>query len=98
MLEARDLEAYVIAHDRHELENPLVDENHSLINNDTWYLVPWLQGKNVVKCQWVYNTKFTYEGTIERHKACLIVKGFLSDKASTTLKPFPQLQMWTMFN
>jgi hypothetical protein len=40
MLEARDLEAYVIAHDRHELENSLVDENHSLINNDTWYLVP----------------------------------------------------------
>jgi hypothetical protein len=29
-----------------------------------------------VKCRWVYRTKFTSEGVVERHKACLVVKGF----------------------
>jgi hypothetical protein len=29
-----------------------------------------------MKCRWVYRTKFTSEGVVERHKECLVVKGF----------------------
>jgi hypothetical protein len=35
-----------------------------------------LQGKNIVKFQWVYNTKFTFEGIVERHKSRLVANGF----------------------
>jgi hypothetical protein len=40
-------------------------EIDSLSKNHTWDLVPQLQGKNVVKCRWVYRTKFTFEGVVE---------------------------------
>jgi len=48
----------------------------SLVKNHNWDLVPQLQGKKIVKCEWVYKTKFTFEGVIEHHKYRLIVKGF----------------------
>ena len=47
----------------------------SLEKNHTLDLLPRPHGKNIVKCQWVYRTKFTCEGSIEHHKACLVVKG-----------------------
>jgi len=54
----------------------MFDEYHSLMKNQTWDLVPRPQGKNVRKCRWVYNTKFTSEGVVERNKACLVAKVF----------------------
>jgi hypothetical protein len=30
----------------------------------------------VVKYRWVYMTKFTFEGAVERHKTCLVAKFF----------------------
>jgi hypothetical protein len=54
----------------------MANEHHYLVKNDTWDLVPQLQGKNVVKCQWVYKTKFTYEGANEIHMPPLVANGF----------------------
>jgi hypothetical protein len=47
-----------------------------LLKNHTWDLLPRPQGKNIMKCRWVYNTKFTFEGVIECHKAHFVAKGF----------------------
>ena len=49
-------------------------------NIQTWELVPRMQGDNVVKCQWVYNTKFTFDSDVEHHKDHLIDKGFSQQK------------------
>lgn len=54
----------------------MLTQTDSLLKNHTWDLVPRLQGKNVVKCCWVYKTKFTSIGVVECHKASLVVKGF----------------------
>ena len=48
----------------------------SLQKNRTSELVPQLQGKNVVKCRWVYKTKFTSDIVVECHKARLVAMGF----------------------
>ena len=47
----------------------------SLLKNQTWESIPQPQGKNVVKCRWLYRTKSTSKDVIEHHKACLVTKG-----------------------
>jgi hypothetical protein len=52
------------------------EEYHSLMVNDTWDLVPLLKGRKLVRCKWVYRTKYASDGSVERHKAQLVSKGF----------------------
>ena len=58
------------------LENVMIAEYDSLMKNNTWNLVPYPQEKNVVKWQWVTQTKFTSQDVVENHKACLVAKRF----------------------
>src|ERR1700678_4334284 len=52
------------------------EEYRSLMENDTWDLVPLPKGRKLVRCKWVYRTKYASDGSVERHKAQLVVKGF----------------------
>ena len=54
----------------------MTTEYESLMKNKTWSLVPLLVGKNLVGCKWVYKTKFTVDGQIEKYKARIVSKGF----------------------
>jgi transposase InsO family protein len=51
-------------------------EYNSLINNETWVLVPRPQGKNVISGKWVYATKRDESGNITRYKARWVARGF----------------------
>lgn len=51
-------------------------EFNALLQNNTWRLVPFRPGMNVVGCKWVFRTKQKADGSIERHKARLVAKGF----------------------
>ena len=44
-------------------------EYRSLMTNDTWDPVPLPKGRKLVKCKWVYRTKYPSDGSIERLKA-----------------------------
>ena len=52
------------------------EEYRSLMANDTWDLVPLLKGRKLVRCKWVYKTKYASDGSVERLKAMLVAKGF----------------------
>ena len=52
------------------------EEYHSLLSNDTWDLVPLPKGCKLVRCEWVYGTKYGPDGKVDKHKACLVAKGF----------------------
>jgi hypothetical protein len=52
------------------------EEYRSLMENDTWDLVPLPKGRKLVRCKRVYRTKYASYGTIERHKDRLAAKGF----------------------
>ena len=43
--------------------------------NDTWKLVQKRQDMEVIGLKWVYKTKFNEDGSIQKHKAHLVVKG-----------------------
>ena len=52
------------------------EEYRSLMANDTWNLVPLPKGRKLVRCKWVYITKYASNGSVERLKARLVSKGF----------------------
>jgi hypothetical protein len=57
-------------------DTPMNDEYRSLMVNDTWDLVPLPKGRKLVRCKWVYRTKYASYGSVEIQKARLVAKGF----------------------
>ena len=47
-----------------------------LQKNDTWELVNLPPGRKLVKCKWVYKTKFAVDGSPLKYKARLVAKGY----------------------
>jgi hypothetical protein len=51
-------------------------EIQALHKNKTWHLVPPPGKVNVIDSKWVYKVNKKSDGSIDRYKACLVVKGF----------------------
>eukprot|EP00253_Pinus_taeda_P030703 PITA_30703 len=45
------------------------EEYRSLLVNDPWDLVPLPKGKKLIRCKWVYRTKYGPDGKVDKHKA-----------------------------
>jgi Reverse transcriptase (RNA-dependent DNA polymerase) len=54
----------------------MFEEMRALVKNDTWDIVSRPSNKNMVGCKWVYSTKHTPEGKIDRFKTRLVAKGY----------------------
>lgn len=48
----------------------------NLKKNNTWIIKPLPKNKRLVGCRWVYKIKYNSDGTIERYKPRLVVKGY----------------------
>lgn len=57
-------------------KDAMAKEIKSLEHNNTWTLTQLPPGKKVVGYKWVYKTKFSPDGSIDRYKARLVVKGY----------------------
>jgi hypothetical protein len=57
-------------------ESAMQEEYNSLLENQTWDLVPLPSGRKLIICRWVYKTKSAVDGQISRYKARLVTKGF----------------------
>ena len=53
------------------------DEYNALMKNETWTLVPNDSSHKLIGNKWVYRVKENPDGTINKYKARLVVKGFL---------------------
>ncbi|GKB49912.1 ribonuclease H-like domain-containing protein [Tanacetum coccineum] len=53
----------------------MLDEYNALITNGTWVLVPRLTNVNVFRSMWLYRHKFHVDGSLSRHKDCLVANG-----------------------
>nr|KYP42598.1 Retrovirus-related Pol polyprotein from transposon TNT 1-94 [Cajanus cajan] len=52
------------------------DEFNALMKNGTWSLVPPQPHYNVIRNKWVFRIKRNTDGSIARHKARMVAKGF----------------------
>lgn len=60
-------------------EQAMDDEFASLVKNQTWILVNPPDDQKVIDNRWVYKIKFRTDGSIERFKARLVVRGFTQE-------------------
>lgn len=54
----------------------MVKELSTLEENNTWSTIKLPSGKKAVGSKWIYKTKLKADGSIERHKARFVVRGF----------------------
>lgn len=54
------------------------DEITTIEKNHTWRLVDPPENKDVIGLKWVYKTKYNKDGTVQKHKARLVSKGYFS--------------------
>ena len=52
------------------------EELRALNDNGTWSIVQLPAGKKAVGSKWIFKTKFKSDGSVERHKARLVARGF----------------------
>jgi len=51
------------------------EEYNSIMKNDTWELTKLPKNKVPIGCKWLYKSKFNVDGSIDKYKARLVVKG-----------------------
>ena len=51
------------------------DELEALEKNHTWDIVPSPLGVKPIGCKWIFSLKLKPDGTLDRHKACLVALG-----------------------
>jgi hypothetical protein len=54
----------------------MVEEYASIINNNVWEIVPIPLNKSVVNSKWIYKIKHAADGSIDKHKARFVARGF----------------------
>ena len=55
-------------------------EIEALMSNNKWELIPLPQGKKAISNKWVYKVKLKSDGSLERRKARLIIRGFTQQR------------------
>lgn len=68
--------SYSIASKYPHWRNAMLNEFNALIKQITRSLVPASMNSNVVGCKWTFKIKKKVDGIVERHKACLVAKGY----------------------
>ena len=54
----------------------MVKEYQSIMKNDVWEIVPRPKDKSVVFSKWIFKTKHSADGSIEKYKARFVAQGF----------------------
>ena len=75
-LTVSDPTSYEEAVEKDEWRQAMQDELLAIQRNKTWDLVPLSKDKQAIGLKWVFKTKFGLDGSVQRHKAWLVAKGY----------------------
>ena len=62
--------------EQHVWVDAMVEEYESIVKNSVWEVVPRLEDKSMVGSKWIYRVKQATDGSVEKHKAKFVAKGF----------------------
>ena len=54
----------------------MMEEYQSTMKNDVWEVVPRPEGKSVVTSKWIFKIKHGADGSVGKHKAIFVARGF----------------------
>lgn len=74
--ESKTYEEAIKSEEKVEWKKAMDEEYESLVKNNTWVLVDTPKNESVIDNRWVFKIKRKPDGTIERYKARLVVRGF----------------------
>eukprot|EP00253_Pinus_taeda_P020312 PITA_20312 len=69
-------------------------EYDALIKNDTCELVDRPLGTKPIGCKWVYKNKYKADGSLDKHKATLVAKGFAQKEEVNYEETFAPTAKW----
>ncbi len=61
--------------DKEQWKRALDNKHSAHVKNNTWTLTNLPEGRKAIDCRWVFKVKYKADGSVERHKACLVAKG-----------------------
>jgi hypothetical protein len=73
----------------------MFEEYDSIVCNDVWDVVLRPVGKSVVTSNWLYKTKIVADGSVEKHKARFVARGFSQIEGVDYDKTFAPVARYT---
>eukprot|EP00253_Pinus_taeda_P032471 PITA_32471 len=70
------------------------NEYDALIKNGTWKLVDPPLGTKPIGCKWVYKNKYKVDGSLDKHKAMHVPKGFAQKEGVNYENTFAPTAKW----
>ena len=78
-----------------EWVDAMVEEYQSIIKNEMWEIVPRPKDKSVVSSKWIFKTKHSADGTIEKYKARFVAREFSQKEGIGYEESFAPLARYT---
>jgi hypothetical protein len=74
----------------------MVEQYQPIVKNDVWDVVTRSKEKTMISSKWIYKTKHSTYGSIEKYKAKFVAQGFSQKEGTDYEETFPPVARYTL--